>query len=175
LARWNFRELKLSSSFSIHFDWLSEWVIVLAWSAVDRGFESRSGQTKDYKIDICCFSAKHAALWRKSKDWLVRNQNVSEWSEISTRGLLFQWTSTSSPPLTAFKILVILIDSSCVEQVEEYTCLNTDSSVILVSNIKQIIHNFLHLSEYSERLVGSESECVRMEWNFYPRTVISVN
>jgi hypothetical protein len=42
----------------------------------------------------------------------------------------------SSPLLTACKILVILIDSSFVEQVEEYTCLNTDSSEILVSNIK---------------------------------------
>ena len=37
-------------------------VSVLAWNAVDRGFESRSGQTKDYEIGICCFSAKHAAL-----------------------------------------------------------------------------------------------------------------
>jgi hypothetical protein len=36
----------------------------------------------------------------------------------------------SSPPLTACKIAVILIDSSFVEQVEEYTCLNTDSSKI---------------------------------------------
>jgi hypothetical protein len=53
--------------------------------------ESRSGQTKDYKISICCFSAKHAALQRKSKDWLAQNQNnVSEWSDIFTRGLLFQ-------------------------------------------------------------------------------------
>ena len=42
----------------------------------------------------------------------------------------------SSPPLTACTILVILIDSSFVEQVEEYTCLYTDSSEILVSNIK---------------------------------------
>jgi hypothetical protein len=40
---------------------------------------------------MCCFSAEYAALWRKSKDWLARNQNnVSEWSDISTRGLLFQ-------------------------------------------------------------------------------------
>ena len=45
-------------------------VSVLVSSAVDRGFESRSGQTKDYKIGICCFSAKHAALRRKSRDWL---------------------------------------------------------------------------------------------------------
>jgi hypothetical protein len=44
---------------------------------------------------MCCFSAKHAALRRKSKDWLARNQNnVSEWSDISTSGLLFQWAST---------------------------------------------------------------------------------
>jgi hypothetical protein len=36
-------------------------------------------------------SAKHAKLRRKSKDWLVRNQdNVSEWDDISTRGLLLQ-------------------------------------------------------------------------------------
>ena len=37
-------------------------------SAVDRGFEPRSGKTKDNKIGICCFSAKHAALRRKSTD-----------------------------------------------------------------------------------------------------------
>ena len=66
-------------------------VSVLASSAVDRGFETRSGQTKDYKIGICCFSAKHAASRRKSKDWLARNQNnMSEWNNISTRGQLFQ-------------------------------------------------------------------------------------
>jgi hypothetical protein len=66
-------------------------VSVLASSVVDRGFDPRSGQTKDYKIGICCFSAKHAALRRKSKDWLARNQdNVSEWGDMSIHGLLFQ-------------------------------------------------------------------------------------
>ena len=47
-------------------------VSVLASRVVDRGFEPRLGQTKDYKIGICCFSAKHAALRRKSKEqgWL---------------------------------------------------------------------------------------------------------
>jgi hypothetical protein len=66
-------------------------VSVFDSSAVDRGFERRSGQTKDYKIGIYFFSAKHAALRRKSKDWLARNQNnVYEWSDTSTRGLLFQ-------------------------------------------------------------------------------------
>ena len=66
-------------------------VSVLASSAEDRRFEPWSGQTKDYKIGIFCFSSKHAALRSKSKDWLVRNQNnVSEWNDMSTRGLLFQ-------------------------------------------------------------------------------------
>ena len=50
-------------------------VSVLASSAVDREFERRSGHTKDYKIGICCFSDKHAALRRKSKDWLAQNQD----------------------------------------------------------------------------------------------------
>ena len=38
-------------------------VSVLASSVVDRGFDPRSGQIKDkdYKIGICCFSAKYAA------------------------------------------------------------------------------------------------------------------
>ena len=45
-------------------------VSVLASSDVhgDIGFKPRSGQTKDNKIDICCFSAtgKQAALRRMS-------------------------------------------------------------------------------------------------------------
>jgi hypothetical protein len=53
--------------------------------------EFRSGQTKDYKIGLSCFSFKKAALRRKSKNWLTQNQdNVSEWSDMSTCGLLFQ-------------------------------------------------------------------------------------
>ena len=66
-------------------------VSVLAWSAVDRGFKPRSSQTKDYKVGICCYSAKHVALRRKSIYWMTRNQdNVSEWSDMSICGLLFQ-------------------------------------------------------------------------------------
>ena len=41
-------------------------VSVLVSNAIDRGFESRSGHTNVYKIGICCFSAKHAALRCKS-------------------------------------------------------------------------------------------------------------
>jgi hypothetical protein len=66
-------------------------VSVLASCALDREFESRSGQTKDYKIGICCLSANHAELSRKSKDLLAWNQdNMSKWGDISNRGLLFR-------------------------------------------------------------------------------------
>jgi hypothetical protein len=57
---------------------------VFTSSEVNHGFKPRSGQTKDYKIGIYCFSAKHAALRRKNKDWLAQNQdNVSEWGNVS--------------------------------------------------------------------------------------------
>ena len=70
-------------------------VNILSKSVVDRGFEPRLGQTKDFKIGICCLSAKHAVLRRKSKDQLARNQNnVSEWGDMSIHGLLFVWAST---------------------------------------------------------------------------------
>ena len=66
-------------------------VSVLASIAVDREFKSQSVQTKDYKIGICCFSAKHSAFRRKSKVWLARTEyNVREWDDMSVRGLLFQ-------------------------------------------------------------------------------------
>ena len=45
-------------------------VSMLASSAVDHGFEPGSCQTKDYKIDICCFSTKHAGK-RAKTGWLV--------------------------------------------------------------------------------------------------------
>ena len=70
-------------------------VSVFVLSAVDRGFEPWSGQIKDYKIGFCCYSTKDAELRRKSKDRLARNQdNVSEWSDMYIRELLFQCAST---------------------------------------------------------------------------------
>ena len=42
-------------------------------------------------VKLVFVASKHAALRRKSKDCLAQNQNnVSEWSDISTHGLLFQ-------------------------------------------------------------------------------------
>ena len=69
-------------------------VSVLTQSAEDRGVESRSDQTKDSKIGMCC-PAYHAVLRRKSKGWLARNQdNMSKWRDMYIHGLLFQSTST---------------------------------------------------------------------------------
>jgi len=48
-------------------------------------------KTKDYKIGMYCFSARQPTLRRKSKDLLARNQdNVSEWCDMSIRGMSFQ-------------------------------------------------------------------------------------
>jgi len=59
---------------------------VLASSAIDRGFQPRTGQTKDFKDWYFLISANHTALRNKSKDWLARNQNnVSECNDMSNR------------------------------------------------------------------------------------------
>ena len=42
-------------------------VSLLASSVVDRGFQPRSGQTKNNEIGSYCFSAKYATLRKKSK------------------------------------------------------------------------------------------------------------
>ena len=90
-------------------------VRVLASSAVDDSFEHRSGQTKDYRTIICCFYAKHTALRGKGKYWLAWNQdNVSEWSNISTSGLLFQLTTLKIQlsVLVHYKVGIIIISSN---------------------------------------------------------------
>jgi hypothetical protein len=59
-----------------HLEWGRSWVRALL------------GKTKDYKIVYFCYSAEHATLSNKNKDWLVWNQdNVSEWSDVSACGL----------------------------------------------------------------------------------------
>jgi hypothetical protein len=50
-------------------------VSVLVSSAEYRVFEACSGQFKDYLIGIFCFSANHASLRRKTKDWMAENKN----------------------------------------------------------------------------------------------------
>ena len=64
---------------------------VSASNVVDYGFVSWSGQIKYYKIGFGYFFVQHTLLRSKSKDGSARNQDdVSEWSDMSTRGLLFQ-------------------------------------------------------------------------------------
>ena len=63
--------------------------LISSISAVDRGFEPQSCQTKDYKIGICCFSAKHD-------------------------GLLFQWASTIKFQLSE----LVLINNHLLTQLE---------------------------------------------------------
>ena len=70
-------------------------VSVLASSAVVHEFETRSGQTKDYKIGICCFSTKLTTLRSKEGwDWTLNNKSCLPavehhvyplWSVMSTR------------------------------------------------------------------------------------------
>jgi hypothetical protein len=60
-------------------------VSILTSSGVDCGFDPGSGQIKDYEIGICFFSAKYSAFRSKQ-----RQDNVSEWSDMSISGLLFQ-------------------------------------------------------------------------------------
>jgi hypothetical protein len=43
-------------------------VRMLTSSVVDHGFKPRSGQTKDYEMGICCFSARHEECQNKSVD-----------------------------------------------------------------------------------------------------------
>ena len=74
-----YRSTLFNYSFVVHLPMDLCYNVSLASTVVDRGFEPRSGQTKDYEIGMRCFSAKHAALRRMNKDWSAGNQNnVSE-------------------------------------------------------------------------------------------------
>jgi hypothetical protein len=72
-------------------------VCVLASGAVDCGFEPRSGQTKDYKIGICCFSGKYVVLWRKGNAsseifqlYHGENKLIFKWNDDGVRFVLDQ-------------------------------------------------------------------------------------
>jgi hypothetical protein len=93
-------------------------VSVLVLSVIYRGVDPRSSQTKDYKIVICCFSAKPTALRKKNKGWLARNLgNASQRSNILTRGLLFQCARTINIKLIVlvyYKADIIIISSKLI-------------------------------------------------------------
>jgi len=58
-------------------------VNVLISSAADRGFEARSGQTKDYEVEMC---------WKTGWLW-IRIMWPSGAKCLSARGLFFRWVS----------------------------------------------------------------------------------
>ena len=67
---------------------------------------------KTKKIGIYCFSTKHAALMSESKVWLALYQdNVSEWSDVSTHRLLFQSASSIKNPIK--HVSSTLLDVAC--------------------------------------------------------------
>ena len=61
-------------------------VIGITSSVVDRGFESRSSQTKDYKFVFVGFSAKPAALRKKTDRLGIRIMCYSEATCLPTDG-----------------------------------------------------------------------------------------
>jgi hypothetical protein len=73
----------------IHVYWIATISNMIFYYMYQRGkFDSRSGQTKQYKIGMFCFSAKQATFVR-SKDCSVRIMCMS--ISMSTCGMLFQW------------------------------------------------------------------------------------
>jgi hypothetical protein len=53
-------------------------VNMLTSSAVDHSYETRLGQTKDYNIGTCCFSARHTILSSRANNGLARNHDVCQ-------------------------------------------------------------------------------------------------
>ena len=84
-------------------------VSVIASSVVHHGFYPWLGQTKYYKIGICCFSTmtKYTALRSKTRTWLSQEsgENESEMSDRSFCGLMFQRVSTIKIQLSVFGLL----------------------------------------------------------------------
>jgi hypothetical protein len=58
----------------------------------DCEFDPQSSQTKDYEVDLCCFSTKHASF-RKTKDLLARNQDNVCWNPIMCLSQVRIWLS----------------------------------------------------------------------------------
>jgi hypothetical protein len=101
--------------------------------------KTRSGQSKDRKIGICCFSAKHAALRRKSKDWLARNQD---------KLLVLQMGMVSGENDTVIVRHVCLL---------LFFIANSESFHIYHSVNKLLVNEMTMIKKKEQGLVGSES------------------
>jgi hypothetical protein len=136
-------------------------VSVLASSAVDREFEHRSGQTKNYKIGICCFSAKHAALRRMTKDWLARNQNnVYTWGEHANHyGYFTGRRQSTKPNVNRWLSVVFFLEKNlCKETIQVfYVCMHHSR---VSSNSSSYWNNVNNLFHYMHMLI-------KIYWKFY--------
>ena len=67
-------------------------VSMLAFSAVDHGFEYGSGQIIDYKIDICYFLTKQAALRRYEERLVSYTIGIRKLHPSAETQLSYPWT-----------------------------------------------------------------------------------
>ena len=103
---------------------------ILASSAICLGLSLSLVQSKDYKISIRWFSPKHKTLRSKNIDRLAQNQdNMSEWSYMSTHGLLFQWAST----IKIHQSMFFGLAQSIHHQLLEITCSRYNIAEILLT------------------------------------------
>jgi len=115
-------------------------VLALECGRLYRGLEPLSCKTKEYKIDICYFSAKYAAFMRKSKKknaCLGNPDNVSEWIDISTCWLLYQWASTVQiycSVLVQYKADIIIISLNVAYSRHDIQC-SWKIALLVLNNI----------------------------------------
>jgi hypothetical protein len=108
---WNWGSLGISLCFLQPYWCLNGLCVRLEWGQLWVQVSLRS------KIIKLVFTA--SPLMNKSKDWLARNQdNVSEWSNMSTHRLLFQWAHQN-----------VTIDS-----IVDHHCLNFLFLIVLDNN-----------------------------------------
>jgi hypothetical protein len=97
-------------------------VCVLTSSVVDRRFESRLDQTKDYKLGICCFSAKHTVV--KNEVHFVLDQHA-ELDYHSASSLKQQSADRHVAPLRhtililSFQSLLFLFTTVCLAEKQQ--------------------------------------------------------
>ena len=104
-------------------------VSVLASRAIECEFEPRSDQSKDYKISVCCLSVKHTALRKKSKDWLVQNQDKMS-------------KETTCLPADCYFIVLVQYKAGIISM--NVTCSRHDITEILSYGVKQQSLHHLH-------------------------------
>ena len=96
------------SYFLLHYNFLYD-VSRLILTAIDHRFNHRSGQIKEYKSSICCFSDKYVASRRKSRDWLAQSVKCIPVNRMSACGLLFQWANFNWVCWSSGECIIIIL------------------------------------------------------------------